>query len=113
MNIYKGNRGAELKTSVKQVELQVKEGAGKFTSDAQTTPLHCFYTCTHLASEVTKRKEPPCDKNNCDPLCRFILVQVKAKALVLAEMNSFLQRRTEEDEKVNRELEHTLQELQR
>ncbi|PFX29198.1 cilia- and flagella-associated protein 43-like [Stylophora pistillata] len=39
--------------------------------------------------------------------------QVKAKALVLAEMNAFLQRRTEEDEKVNRELEHTLKELQR
>lgn len=39
--------------------------------------------------------------------------QVKAKALILAEMNAFLQRRTEDDEKVNRELEHTLQELQR
>ena len=39
--------------------------------------------------------------------------KVKAKALILAEMNSFLQRRTEEDEKVNRELEHILQELQR
>lgn len=39
--------------------------------------------------------------------------QVKAKALILAEMNSFLQRRTEEDEKVNGELEHILQELQR
>ncbi|KAM7447734.1 Cilia- and flagella-associated protein 43 [Porites harrisoni] len=39
--------------------------------------------------------------------------QVKAKALTLAEMNSFLQKRTEEDEKVNRELEITLQELQR
>ena len=42
-----------------------------------------------------------------------IVVQVKAKALILAEMNSFLQKRTEEDEKVNGELEHTLQELQR
>ncbi|XP_068708688.1 cilia- and flagella-associated protein 43-like [Montipora foliosa] len=39
--------------------------------------------------------------------------QLKAKALVLAEMNAFLQRRTEEDEKVNSELEHTLQGLQR
>jgi len=39
--------------------------------------------------------------------------QVKAKALVLAEMNSFMQRRTEEDEKVNRELERILQDLQR
>ena len=39
--------------------------------------------------------------------------QVKAKALTLAEMNSFLQKRTEEDEKVNRKLEITLQELQR
>ena len=43
----------------------------------------------------------------------LFLVKVKAKALILAEMNSFLQRRTEEDEKVNGELEHTLQELQR
>ena len=43
----------------------------------------------------------------------IIVVQVKAKALILAEMNSFLQKRTEEDEKVNRELEHTLQQLQR
>lgn len=43
----------------------------------------------------------------------FFLVKVKAKALILAEMNSFMQRRTEEDEKVNGELEHTLQELQR
>ena len=33
--------------------------------------------------------------------------------MILAEMNAFLQRRTEDDEKVNRELEHTLQELQR
>lgn len=40
-------------------------------------------------------------------------VKVKAKALILAEMNSFLQRRTEDDEKVNGELEHILQELQR
>lgn len=39
--------------------------------------------------------------------------QVKAKALVLAEMNAFMQKRTEEDEKVNRELEQTLQALQR
>lgn len=39
--------------------------------------------------------------------------QVKAKALVLAEMNSFLQRRTEEDEKANREMEHILQNIQR
>ena len=43
----------------------------------------------------------------------LFLAKVKAKALILAEMNSFLQRRTEEDEKVNGELEHTLQELQR
>lgn len=43
----------------------------------------------------------------------LFLVKVKAKALILAEMNSFLQRRTEEDEKVNGELEHILQELQR
>ena len=43
----------------------------------------------------------------------LFLVKVKAKALILAEMNSFLQRRTEEDEKVNGELEHTLQGLQR
>lgn len=38
---------------------------------------------------------------------------MKAKALVLAEMNAFMQKRTEEDEKVNRELEQTLQALQR
>ena len=43
----------------------------------------------------------------------LFLAKVKAKALILAEMNSFFQRRTEEDEKVNGELEHTLQELQR
>jgi len=43
----------------------------------------------------------------------LFLVKVKAKALILAEMNSFMQRRTEEDEKVNGVLEHTLQELQR
>lgn len=43
----------------------------------------------------------------------LFLVKVKAKALILAEMNSFMQRRTEEDEKVNGVLELTLQELQR
>ncbi|XP_031564143.1 cilia- and flagella-associated protein 43-like [Actinia tenebrosa] len=39
--------------------------------------------------------------------------QVKAKALVLAEMNSYLQKRIDEDERVQHDMEHTYQELQR
>ena len=43
----------------------------------------------------------------------IICLQVKAKALVLAEMNSFLQKRFDEDDKIQRDLEVTFQELQR
>lgn len=43
----------------------------------------------------------------------YVLHQVKTKALVLADMNAFLQRRFEEDESLRAEIEHLFKELQK
>ena len=43
----------------------------------------------------------------------FLLFQVKAKALVLAEMTSFYQKRIDDDERLKNEVEHLFKELKR